>query len=214
MPTSYPTAADLNAVLTAAGITTDTTQRLHAVAAAISEWGRLTRYPDFLAETSSSTAYYDSDGTPYLSLKGYISISAVTTGITWSESGGVVSEVAGTSRYEKVDYLARREKADEDSPLTWLEWLSVPCAGTQSVKIVGVKGAYSNLPDEAWSAILDGAIVRMYRLVAQKNSGGASEIAIGNGDLKVKFGDWKNVPLMECAANFKTASKAYRRKGL
>lgn len=117
-----------------------------------------TRYRPFLA--GSSTAYYydppgpnarnyNKGGSRLLFLdRGFVSISEVKVGITPQDSTGTVLELHTDFELHPYNYVA------DNVPITRIEFLHFQSGLARSIKITGVPGYASELPADAYSAIL------------------------------------------------------------
>lgn len=207
---AYPTLAEVTAYAAAMGVTVNSTQATQTLAAAIDEWEEKTRFIPFLAEASDSVAYFDADGSGVLSLPGYVSITSVYTGVTATESGGTVSYSAGTRSYADVGHSELKEWSRVLSPITMLQWKTGVMPGIRSVKVTGKRGAFVALPDSVWQAILEYAGSRASAISVGAATTGLSELDIGRGDVRAKFGGVTDA-VSASQATFRKAVASYRR---
>jgi hypothetical protein len=199
MPSTYPTASDLAAFLTDAGVTSTSTQRTQAIAEAISQWEQMTVTP-FLAEAADSTRYYDQGGGVTLELPPYVSITSVATGTTYDQSTG--AEIAGVAAVRNVTYFA-----SDDAPIRSLRFTRCQRSGTRSVKVVGKRGYTTTLSDEVWTAILKGAAASLFKTARNAATNGLQSVAIGSGDLAVTFAGIEKTVAADWEAAFQSAAK-------
>lgn len=195
-----PTSTDLQNLLNASGlpasaITALSGQLAGAVNASIEAFQRETgRYP-FIAEADDSTRLFDPPGdqssssTSPLRMGGekvlelpfpYRSITSISTGLSPTNSGGklLVAE---------EDYFLKPSGYDlKGKPIEWIEFRMSVLGGSNSVKIVGKAGSYTDWPADAFQAVLSMAAASLAPLLMTQVSGGFESWE--EADVKEKFG--------------------------
>lgn len=182
---AYPTADQVGAELERAGITSTSQARQEAVEAAIAAWNAAVGYVDWpwLAETGDSDWTFDPAGSMLFLRGGYVSITSVTTGISYNSTTGAAE--GGTPRVLNVGYL---RNPSSGTPIRSLRWLGgYPC-GIRSIIITGRRGFTTTIPDDVWNAIRAKAASIVYGSAYNASSNGLKSINIGSGDLAVTFG--------------------------
>lgn len=207
--TAYPVTADVSAVLTAAGQSVGTVDVAAILAATIAEWELVTGWRPFLAEATASTRYYDYPRNGYLLLPGYATITGVTTGVTYNQTTGAV--IAGTAIVENVDYRpVYWRNGDTTSPIVALQFLRyVGGAAYRSISVTGKLGYTTDIPNDAWQALLDGAAARAYGSTSMANNDGISKMSIGGRTIEFNGADattWND--------SFSSVAMAYKRGGI
>lgn len=160
---AYPTEADLQAFLIAAGISAEAPSGVGTYASgAAEEWEMKTGYKPFLADSADSTEYFDGPAPScYLDLRGgYVSITSLATGITATDTTGTVQTV-------NSDYFP----VYSGDTIVGIDF-NAPLFGKRTIKIVGKRGYSASIPDEVYNAIL------------QKAAADCAPYLTGLGDLK------------------------------
>lgn len=185
MPTTHPTVSDVTARITRGGFASpDSGLITQALAQIIALAQSITGFKPFLAEAVDSTRIYQHPTQGILKLPGYVSITSLTTGITYDSTG---TASAGTVRVLNYDY---KYTQDDNEPIRLIEFRRA--AGYGEIKIIGKRGFTANLSDDFWQAELEGAAVNWWLMAQQGITGGLKSLAIGSGDLQVAFADPAN----------------------
>lgn len=211
---AYPTEAEISAHIVAMGGTAPTGAALTNLrAGVIGWWEDETRFHPFLipaATPDSSKTFEGADLLPsgygFLNFRcGFYSVTSVT--------------VNGTAQVVNTDYWLMRDHPDDSpaGPVTWLKWPSSVYA-CNALIVTGQKGYGPILPDRAYLAILDAALVQSQTDTAGGIAGAAGITEVRSPSAVVKFGSGAGSPLeMRLSAALGRVTKAvnyYRLKGL
>lgn len=186
--TGYPTASDVSTRLTAMGLTAPSNTIINAeINAAISAWESAVGYAPFLADSTDTTWYFEPNGTNIIDFGqddgpgGFISITSVTTEVTYGNSTGV-------ARVSGRDYQLKPANAiTKGEPYTYLvtKWVLID-TGEASCKVIGKAGYCETLPADVYTAILKDVLVRLTPQLAITESGGAESLK--QGPVEWKYG--------------------------
>jgi len=139
----YPTAADIQGLLTQAGITADATELATYAAAAVSEWEQATGWKPFLAGATDQTRRYTPEewGMATLDLGGgLVELTSVV--------------VNDTTLTLTDDFFLEPASAPEDGePYTWVEFRSRVRGQRQCIEVTGRWGYCDELPSDVFAAI-------------------------------------------------------------
>ncbi len=206
MPSKYPTTNDIESRIEASGFTVPSSLGLSDIQALAVEWfENYTRHKPFLVDSdaAASTRYYHEANRGILKFDcGFVSSESVAI---------TISDVALT---DGTDYVLHRDSLDRDGPYTWAQLNRNVIYSFNCIEVEGVVGYGTELPQGAWEAVIRYACALAAPDCVMAKSQGLSELAIGNGDLRFKWGsgatDW-------AAANEKRAmslAKMYKLRSL
>jgi hypothetical protein len=213
MPAAYPTATDLQTLLVTTGILDspataplDTLDRAGAIAAAVAEWERQTGYQPFLAAGVDSSRYYDGPESERLLLDGGLAANPTYV------------KVGGSTYTLNSEYWVKPDNAlVKGQPIGWIEFAGVLGPTRRLIEIAGRWGYATTVPDDAWQAILAGAAVLLYPVLALEIGRGIS--AIDLHDLRISYsrpgtaGPLSN-EVAAWRAQWRAGVSRYRRDGL
>lgn len=187
---AYPAEADVEALLSGAGVTVPSGLDVDPyIYAAIEEWEELTRQRPFLGETADRVYTYDPPGpnrfgerrggAKILVLdRGFVSITTVKTGVSTTD--------AGTALTLGTDYRLEPVNAVRDLvPYTAIHFTQYQWGSPQSITVTGKAGWSAALTAEAWNAIRELAASGVVRALRE---GFASEPLIwSEGDVSEHY---------------------------
>lgn len=220
MANALPTTADLQALLTAAGLISKTPTDLQylldldgALASAKTEWEKRTGWVPFLfapagGGSGETTRRYDppgNKGSYILALDGgLISLTSLLVSVT-------VDTPAGTALTVDKDFFLQPYNAPaEGRPYEWIEFCSAVRGMPASVRVTGTFGFSASIPDDAFQALLRGAASELGPELAQALSKG--QIEWKQGDESAKYGDDPLSAFINgCRSPFERGIGRYRR---
>ncbi len=189
MPYSaYPTGADVDAKLTAAGVDTTGLDTDSAIGAAIASFERQTGRVPMLAGEATTRLFNPPTGAGLvMSLNN--DLAALPDTVT----------VNGLAMIEGTDYWCEDTNAPQFGwpfqrirwsiyrwPMNWAvqlpQWVN-------SIAITGQWGYGLTLPDDAWTAMVELACVELYQEAANAATGYFKTIKVGSGDREVTYAD-------------------------
>ncbi len=149
--------------------------------AALARWERETGWIPFLGDTADVTRYFDPSG-PNQRLPGgrgggwLMTLPNGLLSVTSIYSGFSAADV-GTALVSETDYRLRPLNASVDGrPYTEIEMLGGASWGLgRSVRIIGRWGYSLTVPDDAWTAILYGAVSIALPEIRERVTGGLVE---------------------------------------
>jgi hypothetical protein len=212
--TAYPTGAEISAHITAMGGTPPAGDALTNLrAGVIGWWEDETRFHPFLipAATADSSKTFDGadllpSGYGFLNLRcGFYSITSVT--------------VNDTAQVANTNYWAMRDHPDDVpiGPITWLKWPSSVYA-CNALVITGQKGYGPILPDRAYLAILDAALLQWQSGTAGGAAGASGITEKATPSARIKYGAGADsalgMRLNAAQGRVDNAVSYYRLKGL
>lgn len=194
MKTAYPTGTDVSTALVAAGVIStmpteqDKLLMLDTFAGdAKIAWEDATGWHPFLADTAtSSRTFYPQGpnkgedlygtrmgGDRVMRLHdGLLSCTSLTIGISPSDAGTLLTE-------HDDYYLEPVEAAIKHRPYEHIRFAARMWGLPESVEIVGRWGFWSEVPEDAWLAILYRGMMSAIDMVAAGMTGGATQIKLG-----------------------------------
>jgi len=175
--TAYPAAADVQSVLTAAGISLGTLDTTTAAAAGVSDFERRVGRK-MLAPAGAITRYFP----PPANREGYLDLGrdlATCTQVQYQPEGATAETLALDTDYWLLPLNAR----NDDPPLPWTgielarRWTAVPGPEWQqslhrALRVTGRWGYHTEIPEDAWLAMV-------YRAVALLSPQAGSKLSSG-----------------------------------
>jgi hypothetical protein len=182
--TEYPSGEDVKGLLDEAGIDGCHLDLESSALEAVAIWEGETRYKPFL-QGESISIFYDPPGPNFrheakggekilLLDRGFTTITAVATGITPDDPVGDV--LAAGAEYRLLPYNAVVDKR----PYTSIEFVRVQWGGSRSIKVTGTPGYSSEIPADAYRAILKLAGSEALRTLKEGIAQGPVEWAEGD----------------------------------
>lgn len=150
MPAEYPTEAEVQAALTAAGVDYGTVDLDVYLTAAITEFEARSGWQPFLEEPEDSTWWFDPPkfADRILDLEGgFTEITSVTVGADRGMTGRVLTDL--------TDYLMMSYNLGVFRPWNRIQFLTTPGYAPRSIKVIGLRGACATVPDDVFAAIRD-----------------------------------------------------------
>lgn len=148
----YPTASDFRAFLAHAGIVAGgDLNHQQAIDAAIDWWEDYTQWHPFLSGTAEASKRYDPPEGYFLDLGrsngpgGYVSISAVAYSVIGASG-------AGSPMTEWTDYYLHYHR--NRTTIIGLDFQNRQSGDRRTIKVTGIEGFCSTLPDDVFQAIL------------------------------------------------------------
>lgn len=169
---------------------------------------------DYTDDTPDETTWYYTPTQNLVMLDGgFVSITGVKTGVTWTQ--GAVDGSSGTSVYQHNDYRAYH-LPDNQGPICALKFHNYLFGGYgyDTISVTGVRGAYLSLPKDVFLAVMQIAAAMQVSMLNWAGSGNISEFAIGNNDLRVKFQSGKGELAMSMDDVAKSCIERYKRRSL
>ena len=215
---AYPTATDLQAFLTAHGVTLTSGQEVQcasAIAAGIADFERATDRKPFLAGPSVAKVLdpptmYD-EGRSILFLKRDL---ATFTSLVYQPTNGTAETLVRGEDFQLQPYDA--DDTDEFRPFDRIDfygrrWLSPHAASVRySLTLTGTWGYSTILPDDVWQAMLCQGAGGMWTILRQYNTNGM--LGWKDGDRSVDYGIQSWSALSDAwAAQYQAAVSRYRR---
>lgn len=170
MPSAWPTKAQVDAYVAAAGLTVGSIDATSLIASAVAEIERMTGWAPFLASSSATRTFdppgsvvkgtgYPGGGGNLLKLRcGLISVSALTA--------NGVSMTEGTDFWLGPGYAA---------PYQTIRFARPIIGAPRSVSITGIWGYSATIPDDVWQACMDMAASYVADAIAEGVASGATE---------------------------------------
>ena len=188
--TGWPTLADVEARLSDMGLTPPADATTNAmIAAAVAAWEKATRYEPFLSSGDDSTRYFRPEyhavnQTHLVFFNG--GIIAVPTSFTvngyYDENGAYAG---GQVLVVNRDYQLFPENAEErERPYTYAEvfWSRMDTR-SKNVKVVAPVGFAETVPGQAWEAVMQEILVRVFPSQMVSVSGGAQRKKLGSAEV-------------------------------
>jgi hypothetical protein len=194
--TTYPVAADLDSLLTAAGVDTSTLDLATAIASGISAFEHTTGRLPMLAGADvndRSAALADRSRTfdPPSGADRVLDLGADLASLTTLTINGTAQTLGTDFWLEPANALpqGRAYRFIHFSLSRWCFSSALPLPQWKnSIAITGRWGFNTAIPDDAWLAMVELAALTLYEQWRHAGSAGMASIAIGSGDLDVKFG--------------------------
>lgn len=141
---------------------------------------------------------------------GLLQVDSITTGLTYDETGAPAN---GTARVVHRDCTLRPENALQmGQPYEIIEFYAPLYGMARSIRITGLFGYCSRLPEDVWQAILGGAAVQMQAQCGLVVTEGVSKVKLDNG-IDVQFaGDALETHFKPWAAKFDRTVSRYLRE--
>lgn len=201
---SAPTATDLQALLTAAGLWNTAYAGLTAgyIAGAITQFETDTGRIPFITSGSDSVLYFNPPGDTSQqsanTVRGgekilelsvpFVSISAIATGVTTDTPAGQSVDIARTVEYGPDNYSIK------GLPIEWIRFAFQVWGWPRSIMITGHAGSYADWPDDAFQAVVAKAAADLLTTVLGQITGGVTSWT--EADIKEDFGGGKVLSTM------------------
>lgn len=153
---AYPTQADLESFLTAAGFTVGTLDTSTAIAAGIAEFEARARRK-MLAAASASTRYFDPPAGLPRGLLDFEGDLATLTGVVYRPQAGTAEMLVQNTDFVLLEYnIAGAPDATGYWGAEFLRRWSLPLSFSlrRSVEVTGRWGYGTSMPDDAWLAMV------------------------------------------------------------
>ena len=193
---ALPQGPELEVLLRASGMVDaapSSTQQLNdysaACNAAAAEWGKVTGYTPFLANTADVLRKFDPPGQAPQGARygwrtrggrrvlefdnGLVSLTSLYTAVSTTN--------AGTLRVLNTDFWLRPSNAVADGvPYQSIEFVGPVWGGADSIQALGKWGYGATVPDDAWQAMLYMAAARLVPSLSAALHSGMSSIRLGS----------------------------------
>lgn len=174
------------------------------LAASIEEFKNRVGWGPFLEEVSADWRYDPAEYGDYLDLNmGFTAISAVRTGLTYSDSTGTLLTAERDYLLEPYDARAKNR------PYTRIQFLVGMGSGSKSIKVTGTRGFDDEIPDDVWAAVLGQGVVKAVEGLTE-NAGDVEEIKQGQVTIKYNVEDGGSI-LTKLSNAFESVVSRYER---